>query len=70
MTNLNDHIPVDNFYAKPWDATPGKMIRGKHPKTIEEEKKRKDNFEKNWEKIFGSKPLNNIQGSKESEEDD
>ncbi len=55
---------------KPWDATPGKMVRGKHPKVIEEQKKRKEQFEKNWEKIFGTKPLNNSEDSEEKEKDD
>ena len=56
--------------VKPWDATPGKMLRGKHPKLIEEEKKKKEQFEKNWEKIFGAKPLNNMQDQKEDEKND
>jgi len=66
----NDHIPIDNFYAKPHDAIPGKMIRGKHPKTIEAQRKKKEQFEKNWEKIFGTKRLNNSQDKEEKEKDD
>ena len=70
MSNLNDHIPIDNYYAKPHDATPGKMIRPKDPKIIEAQRKKKEKFEKNWEKIFGTKPLNNSEGAKEKEKDD